>query len=358
MLAWFARQVTPTWTRKTRWTPLLQNQREFQRCLAKERSRVERNGRCFGIIILRLENLHSARTQTVLLAKLLHRRLRETDEKGHLGFGRLGVMLPETDAMDTESVMLDLLKEAADNDLRVEGEAFVYPDRESDTKRPGKPGQLVPREGATSHLPLSLMVPDYPRWKRSLDVLGAAAGLVISLPLLAIAAILIRATSAGPVLFRQHRTGFLGEPFTIYKLRTMVDHAEKLKGHFADLNERDGPAFKMRRDPRITKIGHILRITGMDELPQLYNVLRGEMSLVGPRPLPVEEAAQCQQWHRRRQDVKPGLTCYWQLLRSRNIPFGEWMRLDLRYARSLSLRLDLKLIVSTFTSVLTGRIGH
>lgn len=357
MLARFKQR---SWTRRTRWTPLLESQREFQRTLAKERSRVDRNGNCFGFIILRLGSLDKARSETIQLAKLLHVRLRDTDEKGHLGLGRIGIMLPETGAPETEFVMRDILKMAGEVNLKVDGEAFVYPDRENTSKADHTETLEQPAHQVEDHIsePVAMMLPTYPRWKRVMDISGALVGLALGSPLLLVSALLIKLTSRGPVLFTQARTGYLGEPFRIFKLRTMVINAEDLKASLQKDNERDGPAFKMRKDPRITLIGRFLRATGMDELPQLLNVLRGDMALVGPRPLPVNEAAQCSRWQQRRQEVRPGLTCFWQISKSRNMSFQEWMRLDLNYAQRQSLGLDVKLIVRTFASVVTGRVGH
>lgn len=364
MFAWFSKRDGSGWSRRTRWTPLLQNQREFQRTLSKERARVDRNGKCFGFIILRLSNLDGARKQTQTLARLLHRRLRETDEKGHLGYGRLGVMLPETQPGDTEFVLNDILKLTGKHQLSIDGEAFVYPDQDSKPGAKDNQWDLVPHSlsgpsnANEEASPFAMLTPRYPRWKRAVDVLGSTAGLCLSSPLLVFLALLVKLSSRGPVLFCQRRTGFLGVPFTIYKLRTMVVNAEDLKAGLQEDNERDGPAFKMRQDPRITPIGRFLRATGLDELPQLFNVLRGDMSLVGPRPLPVEEAAQCLAWQKRREEVKPGLTCFWQLAKSRNVSFADWMRLDLKYARKTSFLLDAKLILKTLSSVLLGRVGH
>ena len=364
MFAWIGKRVNAPWNRKTRWTPLLLNQREFQRALAKERSRVERDGNCFGFIILRLQNLNDVRRQSVQLAKLLHRRLRDSDEKGHLGVGRIGVMLPSTGSVASEYVLEDLLRLARLQGLAIEGEAFVYPDQESPKENSnsdtgaeaGSLEEVV--ESKISSAPLAVMIPAYPSWKRALDITGASIGLLVSSPILLLMAGLIKLTSGGPVIFKQRRTGYLGEKFEIYKLRTMVCNAEELKAALQALNERDGPAFKMKRDPRITTIGRFLRATGLDELPQLLNVLRGEMSLVGPRPLPIDEAAECNSWQRRRMEVKPGITCFWQIAKSRQISFVDWMRLDLQYARSASFKLDIKLITKTFASVFLGRVGH
>ena len=359
MFAWIGKRANASWSRRTRWTPLLQNQREFQRTLSKERSRVDRIGGLFGFIILRLKVLDNARGQTQQLARLLHRRLRETDEKGHLGIGRIGVMLPATDSAATQFVMDDIVRLAAIQGLRIDAEAFVYPEQEGDTKLPGRhEEQSTGRAQTLSAVPLAMMVPAYPRWKRALDVTGASVGLLVSSPFLLSCAALIKITSPGPVLFCQQRTGYLGQPFTIFKLRTMVVNAADLQAKLREKNERDGPAFKMLKDPRITLLGKFLRATGLDELPQLYNVLRGDMSLVGPRPLPIDEAEQCKPWQKRRADAKPGLTCFWQLAKSRKISFVDWMRLDLQYSRNTSIGLDVRLIAKTFASVFLGRVGH
>jgi lipopolysaccharide/colanic/teichoic acid biosynthesis glycosyltransferase len=144
----------------------------------------------------------------------------------------------------------------------------------------------------------------------------------------------------------------------MYKLRTMVVNAEELKSTLLDLNERDGPAFKMKNDPRVTRLGHFLRKTGIDEIPQLWNVLIGDMSIVGPRPLPCHEDRDCEHWHRQRLDTKPGLTCIWQISKSRDVSFEEWMRMDLRYARTRTLRHDIALMFKTIGAVILGRVGH
>lgn len=377
MINWFKRRAERRWTRRTAWTPILLNQRQLQRVLSKERMRADRQSNCFGLIILRVTDLKSVRPVTLKLAKLLHRRLRETDEKGHLNYGRIGVVLPATDEEGTQFVLADLLRQAADLHLPIEGEAFVYPER---PKRPGSSHsgsdhsssdtvEMLPEEVVdgsfetaadtkVSAVPATMLATAYPLWKRMLDIAAASFGLLLSSPFIVLAAIMIRLTSRGPAFFAQQRIGYLGKPFCIYKLRTMVVNAEDLKGELLERNERDGPAFKMRNDPRITPVGRLLRSTGLDELPQLWNVLIGDMSIVGPRPLPVSEAEQCEPWQRARMNTKPGLTCYWQLAKSRKMSFTEWMRLDMRYARARNLWLDFKLIVSTFSAVILGRVGH
>jgi lipopolysaccharide/colanic/teichoic acid biosynthesis glycosyltransferase len=203
-----------------------------------------------------------------------------------------------------------------------------------------------------------LLARPMPLWKRTLDLFGAVTGLVVLAPLLAVIAAAIKLTSPGPVLFRQRRGGRAGEPFTILKFRTMTVDAEQRKAHLRGQNEQDGPAFKIKQDPRVTSLGRILRCTSLDELPQLWNVLRGDMSLVGPRPLPCDESAACSRWQRQRLDVTPGLTCIWQVRGRGRVSFAEWVRMDLRYIRSHSLVLDLLLLVLTVPAVLLRRGAH
>ncbi|MCC6416512.1 MAG: sugar transferase [Opitutaceae bacterium] len=196
--------------------------------------------------------------------------------------------------------------------------------------------------------------------KQLLDYLGAAVLLVLLAPLFLLSALLVRLTSRGPVLFKQSRAGLNGRPFVMYKFRTMRADAEQQRAALAAANEMRGPAFKMRDDPRVTTVGRFLRRHSLDELPQLWNVLRGEMSLVGPRPLPVAEIEQiAENAQRRRLSVKPGLTCLWQI-RGRNdiTSFEEWVRLDLEYIDQWSLWLDLKILFATIPVALFGRGGR
>jgi exopolysaccharide biosynthesis polyprenyl glycosylphosphotransferase len=192
--------------------------------------------------------------------------------------------------------------------------------------------------------------------KQLLDFFGSLVLLIfLALPL-AVVAVVIKVTSPGPVLFRQQRSGLNGRPFTIYKFRTMVTNAEQLKAELAAMNEMSGPVFKVSQDPRVTRVGRWLRKFSIDEFPQLYNVLRGEMSLVGPRPLPVDEVKQFSDMaHRRRLSVKPGLTCLWQVSGRNDVSdFQDWVRLDLEYIDNWSLWLDLKILWRTVPIVLTG----
>jgi exopolysaccharide biosynthesis polyprenyl glycosylphosphotransferase len=192
--------------------------------------------------------------------------------------------------------------------------------------------------------------------KQTFDTACSLVALVLLSWFFALVALLIKVTSPGPVLFRQQRSGLNGQPFTLYKFRTMVTNAEQLKHELMAMNEMSGPVFKVTNDPRVTPIGKILRKFSIDEFPQLYNVLRGEMSMVGPRPLPVDEVKRFSDLaHRRRLSVKPGLTCLWQISGRNDVnDFKDWVRLDLEYIDNWSLWLDLKICCRTVPIVLTG----
>ena len=189
--------------------------------------------------------------------------------------------------------------------------------------------------------------------KRLLDIAGSALGLLLSSPLLLIAAVLIKLESRGPVIYKSIRIGRGARPFTFLKLRSMVDGADQYRHKLSHLNESDGPVFKIAADPRVTRVGRLLRVTSIDEIPQLWNVLRGEMSLVGPRPPIAEEVVQYEPWQLRRLDVVPGITCLWQISGRSRIGFQEWMRLDLEYIRHRSIWLDLKILIRTIPAVLS-----
>jgi exopolysaccharide biosynthesis polyprenyl glycosylphosphotransferase len=192
--------------------------------------------------------------------------------------------------------------------------------------------------------------------KQIIDLVGAFLLLIFTAIPMFLVILAIKFTSPGPVFFKQKRCGLNGRPFTMLKFRSMVSDAEQQKVELALLNEMEGPVFKVTNDPRITPIGRFIRRYSIDELPQLINVLRGEMSLVGPRPLPVDEVQRFDDLaHRRRLSVKPGLTCLWQVSgRSEMRDFKEWVRLDLEYIDNWSLWLDLKILVWTIPAVFSG----
>ncbi|HKO02832.1 MAG TPA: sugar transferase, partial [Thermoanaerobaculia bacterium] len=191
--------------------------------------------------------------------------------------------------------------------------------------------------------------------KRLLDIAVAMLLLTLSLPALLVAMIAIKLTSPGSVLFKQERIGLNGRIFTLYKFRTMIADAHERRGEVSHLNEMTGPVFKAKDDPRVTAVGRFLRKFSLDELPQLWNVLKGDMSLVGPRPPIPEEVGAYQRWHRRRLSMKPGLTCLWQISGRNNVDFDRWMQLDLQYIDNWSPSLDLKILLRTIPAVLLGR---
>lgn len=193
--------------------------------------------------------------------------------------------------------------------------------------------------------------------KRAIDIMGAVFGIIVFSPIALTVALAVKLTSPGPIIFQQIRSGKRGRRFTIFKFRSMVANAPELHSELAPHNEMQGPTFKVSKDPRITRVGEFIRRTSLDELPQFFNVLRGEMSLVGPRPLPDYETAQIEKsTHRRRLSVKPGLTCLWQI-RGRNTitDFDEWVQLDIEYIDNASLLLDLWILIQTVPAVLFRR---
>lgn len=191
--------------------------------------------------------------------------------------------------------------------------------------------------------------------KRALDIVLSIVLMLLALPVSVGISLLIKATGSGEILFRQTRCGLNGRRFTIYKFRTMVEGADERKEELLHLNEMDGPVFKVSKDPRVTWLGRFLRRFSLDELPQLWNVLRGDMSLVGPRPPIPDEVARYQRWQRRRLSMKPGLTCLWQISGRNQIDFDRWMQMDLEYIDTWSPWLDFKILLKTVPAVLSGR---
>ena len=198
----------------------------------------------------------------------------------------------------------------------------------------------------------------YEAIKRLIDIICSFVGILVLSPLFIIIAIIIKFTSKGPVFFSQKRVGRNGKEFDMYKFRSMVVNAEELKEKLAAQNEMSGPMFKMKDDPRVTKVGKFIRKTSIDELPQLWNVLKGDMSLVGPRPSLPKEVAQFDEWMYKRLEVKPGLTCYWQVSGRNNIDFEDWMKLDIRYVEEKNLWIDIKLICKTVFVLFGDKNAH
>jgi exopolysaccharide biosynthesis polyprenyl glycosylphosphotransferase len=191
--------------------------------------------------------------------------------------------------------------------------------------------------------------------KRTFDIGLTAIGMVIGLPLFAAVALAVKLSSRGPVFFRQERVGYHGRPFTMLKFRTMVVDAEAMLDGLMEQNEATGPLFKIKGDPRVTPVGRFLRKWSLDELPQLWNVLVGDMSLVGPRPPLAREVAQYEDWMMSRLEVRPGLTGLWQVSGRSDLPFDDYVRLDLFYIENWSLAYDLFIIAKSVPMLVTGR---
>jgi lipopolysaccharide/colanic/teichoic acid biosynthesis glycosyltransferase len=324
---------------------------QTRKALHRERCRSDRSGGCFSLLCFTPRN--GDRSIYLRLLPLLGQRLRTTDEIGWLDEERIGVLLHDTDSSGAWTVagsIERLLPPDVPPPLCV---VYSYPHTGAGEPEEGK-SSCTAEAGQAAPLQC-LLERRLPLWKRGLDIAGAGLALVLLSPVLVLVGLAIRLTSRGPALFAQRRAGLGGRPFLMYKFRTMVVDAEARKDALRSLNEQDGPAFKLKNDPRVTALGRWLRSTSLDELPQLWNVLRGDMSLVGPRPLPCEESNASANWHRRRLDVVPGLTCIWQVSGRCQVSFTEWMRMDMRYVHSQSLGQDLKLLLQTIPAVVARR---
>jgi lipopolysaccharide/colanic/teichoic acid biosynthesis glycosyltransferase len=385
----------------------LNSKDEFHVILKRERARSDRNGQGFSVVAFRAGCQDANNAFAECLKSVLLQRVRMTDEIGWLDEQRIGVLLcntPTEGAWDYAShvqaalaaegpvpectvytypvlwVGFDDEKGAAgpnDRGRQVLGKRGLRhsPDRDCGTSRKGRgtaartgggvmganvlaPARDTVQSQRSRKPDVDLFPPvvsALPVWKRVMDIVGATVALIVLSPVMFAVAIAIRLTSNGPIIFRQLRAGLKGRPFTCYKFRTMVVDAEARKKRLLRYNERSGVAFKMTNDPRVTLLGHFLRKTSLDELPQFLNVLRGEMSLVGPRPLPIEEVQQQDAWHNMRLEVTPGITCLWQIYARHSRSFDRWARLDIEYIRKRSPLLDLKLLLLTIPAVISMR---
>ena len=324
----------------------------------RERFRSDRSGLEFALVAVRfLDSTERSAHAEESIVVWLQRELRITDDVGLLDDGRIGVLLPDTDRDGAEVVADRIRLECTTFELANEIEISVYPDHDgtpTSTSTSESERKLDPAKESIS-LMQSMFIEPIPTWKRAFDMLGSGAAIVVTLPLQLAIAVAIKATSPGPVLFTQSRSGLGGQPYRIFKFRTMCVDAEDKQHLLAELNEQDGPAFKLKSDPRLTRLGSFLRKTSLDELPQLWNVFRGEMSLVGPRPLPCHEAESCNTWQQYRLDVTPGITCIWQVYGRSRVSFDRWIRMDIEYIRSRSPLQDAHLLCMTLPAVLSGR---
>ena len=369
-------------TRRREETPTgLHSADAIRKLLAVERVRADRTGEVLSVVVFAPRTDESAGATWAILAKLLTSRLRITDAAGWLNDEAVCAVVPFTPTAGAWKVADDVCVQFPDDVPPPICTVYSYPsgnlptgqenadggdsgraidetgERDALSDTPAPVGSGAPVRPAPSRLEPLFLRP-MSSWKRLSDVVGAGLGIAVLLALLPFVAAAVKLSSRGPVFFKQRRAGWGGRPFEMWKFRTMVADAEARKADLMGQNEQDGPAFKIKRDPRITRVGRFLRGTSIDELPQLWNVLRGEMSLVGPRPLPCSEADGCEPWQRRRLDVTPGLTCIWQVRGRSAVSFADWVRMDVEYIETQSLRADLKLIFLTVPAMVMRKGAH
>jgi len=372
--------------------------------LHRERARADRTGHEFALVLFRVKHAAKVTHSVERLIRTVVARSRTTDEVGWFNEKFLGVILPDTNSAGAWRLAEDVCELVAGKMHRPIYAVYTYPrewydgedtDGSDSAKRPsvlppssnghgvsstnghtnghaktGATGEKLPEildslAGIKPESPAAkpsipgmarsleeFFVKPLPWWKRCIDIVGASVGILLSSPLWLLAFCIIKGRDPGPVFFMQNRAGMGGRPFKIYKFRTMYLDAEARKAELKKFSEQDGPAFKMKNDPRVFRGGEFLRKTSIDELPQLINVLKGNMTLVGPRPLPMSESDACEGWQRRRLLVTPGLTCIWQVRGRSTVTFAEWARMDIAYIKSRSILADIKLILATIPAVI------
>jgi lipopolysaccharide/colanic/teichoic acid biosynthesis glycosyltransferase len=327
----------------------------FREAMDRERARSDRWERPLALLCLGAASEREGDKTLRQVARILSRRLRLTDEAGWLDRRHIGVLMPNTPGWGAWTVADEICLEFPDSVPLPQCNVYCYPsdwflggDRRADDVA------NVADEGATQAME-PFFFHRLPAWKRAVDIAGSGLLLLVLSPLLLLLAALVKLTSRGPVFFRQTRIGLGGRHFKMYKFRTMVENAEQLKDRLGHLNEQGGPVFKIAKDPRVTFVGRFLRKYSADELPQMWNVLKGDMSLVGPRPPLHKEVVLYEAWQRRRLDVTPGLTCLWQVRGRSQVTFLDWMRLDMQYIKRRSVLCDFQLLLETVPAILTGR---
>jgi len=359
---------------------IILNQKEFDAFIQRERNMVERHGSYFSLAVFNVNGIVHKPQDLKKITSMFKERLRCTDIAGWLDQGQIGLMLPLTTRENAHLVAKDILKRT-DLDGKYSYEIHLYPvnisnhidsdndargSRKADSTRDSKSKS---NQGNRSSAPkFDAQVPTdqkdnlpgaffshCPLWKRTMDILISSAAILLLSPILLAVTVAVKMSSHGPILFRQKRCGFGGKVFRMYKFRTMIIDAEDHKHKLLADNHRNGPVFKIENDPRLTRVGNFLRRWSLDELPQLFNVLLGDMSLVGPRPPIVEEVRQYKIWQQRRLAVKPGITCIWQVRSRDSKDFDHWVREDIEYIAERSFLTDLKILIFTIPAVLSGK---
>jgi lipopolysaccharide/colanic/teichoic acid biosynthesis glycosyltransferase len=352
------------------------SEKAFLRILERERARSDRYGNIFSLIIFEASNSNGHKPKVLIPIDILINRLRPTDEVGWYNKARLGIILPSTPYEGAVKLANDICIQIQNRTRKSPAfEVLIYPadrldkvDRKSQNHFLKNDECVLSGFGETQTQTVDvgdckrlaensnlLFTQELPMWKRAIDIFGSLFGLLVLSPLLLTLAVLIKIVSPGPAFFSQKRIGYLGRPFTMFKFRTMKMNADTAphENHVSDLIQNGKPLIKMDgRDPRIFPLGKFLRLTGLDELPQLVNVLRGEMSLVGPRPELPSALQYCEPWQTRRFETKPGLSGLWQVSGKTKTTFTEMMRLDISYVKKRSFWLDVLILLKTLPTIL------
>jgi lipopolysaccharide/colanic/teichoic acid biosynthesis glycosyltransferase len=343
----------------------------FRKIIDRERDRANRTGEVFSLVVFVLPDNGEKQEALALLAESLSHRVRSIDAIGWLDLQHVGILLPETNPEGAHMFARKIYQEVINNKSTLSYEIFTYPsDKLTDPQKiplhvlSGKFDHKLNKVtvGKGGLLSKTLRSVDYMFFlskrllKRYFDVFGASVFLLMFSPLFLAIAALIKIVSPGPVFYKQQRVGYAGQPFTFLKFRTMrlnaetrehQDYLASLINGASDDNRSDVPMAKLDHDPQIIPCGGLLRKSCLDELPQLFNVLRGEMSLVGPRPPIPYEVKEYRTWHRGRFNALPGMTGLWQVSGKNKLSFREMVRLDIRYARERSLWVDIKILFRT-----------
>lgn len=361
--------------RKDRPLPGINSEEAFRAILQRERARADRYEHVLSLVIFHLDNLPMKDQGTVRLTHILAQRKRATDEVGWSDQRSIAAILPNTTAAGARHFAEDVSRKIVHNHAGPLYTIHQYPSRyllrDADSRRfrddntppdGSNPSPMTLGEFTTNDIHPSsdgshvFFARAIPPWKRTLDIAVSILLLICLFPFFLLIAILIQLVSPGPVFFTQPRVGYMGNLFTCWKFRTMrigADHAVHQR-YLASLIHSDTPMTKLdsRDDPRIIPLGNLLRQTGLDELPQLFNVIRGDMSLIGPRPCLPYEARQYSVWQAARFDTLPGVTGLWQVSGKNRTTFKDMMRFDLRYVRNMSFKMDVKIFLKTLPAII------
>jgi lipopolysaccharide/colanic/teichoic acid biosynthesis glycosyltransferase len=342
--------------------------KEFRRVLEKEYDRSNRNDYGFSIVVFDTKNLKSAKFLTSHLSNILNHRVRSSDNIGWIDQKRLGLILPDTSVSGARKIAEDVCSRITPKAFAFTYKIITYPDHWIFYKKEryfqSKVADIIPQPNGTiseSQLNLikelgPLLPTRMPPYSRFLDIILTLLGSILLAPVLLFIAIFIKIVSPGPVLFKQERVGYLGKTFTLWKFRTMKKDADNSLHltHTYEFIKHDKTMKKLdEEDLRIIPFGKFMRRTGLDELPQLFNVLRGEMSLIGPRPCTPYEASQYLNWQYKRFDTAPGITGLWQVSGKNRTTFNEMMRFDITYAKKKTFLMDLKILFKTFPVIIS-----